>query len=80
MLQHGTSGLRATATETVIELVDVLGMGAVKADEDYTVRVSVDRVHVAGHTRCAFPLGVIAITFRLPPFGREGAHRTTSRV
>ncbi len=80
MLQHGTSGLRATAAETVIELVDVLGMWAVKADEDYAARVSVDRVHVAKHTHCAFPPGVIAITFRLPPFGREGAHRTTSRV
>jgi len=39
MLQHGTSGLRATATESVIELVDVLGMWAVKADEDHAARV-----------------------------------------
>jgi hypothetical protein len=68
MLQHGTSGLRAMATESVIELVDVLGMWAVRADEDYASRVFVDRVHDAEHTRCPFPPGVIVITLGLPSF------------
>jgi hypothetical protein len=54
MLQHGASGLRATTTESVIELVDAHGMWAVKADEDNAARVSVDRVHHAEHTRCFF--------------------------
>ncbi|MFZ0796654.1 MAG: hypothetical protein WCA13_05765 [Terriglobales bacterium] len=54
MLQHGTSSLRATAAESVIELVDVLGMWTVKADEDYAVRASADHVHDAEHTRSLF--------------------------
>jgi len=54
MLQQGTSGLRATATESVTELVDVLGMWAVRADEDYAARVFVDRVHDAEHTAALF--------------------------
>jgi hypothetical protein len=54
MLQHGASGLRATATESVIELVDAHGMWAVKADEDYAARVFVDRVHHAEHTAAHF--------------------------
>jgi len=44
----------ATATESVIELVDALSMWAVKADEDYAARVFVDRVHHGEHTRCLF--------------------------
>jgi hypothetical protein len=72
MLQHGTRGLRATATESVIELVDALGMWAGKADENHAARVFVDRVHHAQHTRLPFPSGVIVITFRLPSFEREG--------
>jgi hypothetical protein len=54
MLQHGSCGLRATATESVIELVDVLGMWAVNTDEDHAARVFVDRVHNAEHTRGLF--------------------------
>jgi len=54
MLQHGTSGLRATAAESVIKLVDVLSMWAVKADEDYAARISADRVHDAEHTHNLF--------------------------
>ena len=76
MLQHGACGLRATATESVIELVDALSMWAVKADEDYAARVFVDRVHHGEHTRCLFRPVLIVITFRSPPFGREGAYRT----
>ena len=54
VFQHDTSGLRATAIKSVIELVDVLGMWAVKADEDNAARVSVDRVHHAEHTPALF--------------------------
>jgi hypothetical protein len=54
VFQHCTGGLRATATEPFIELVDALGMWAVMADEDYAARVFVDRVHHAEHTRCSF--------------------------
>ena len=42
ILQHGTCGLRTTATESVIELVDALSMWAVMADEDHAARVFVD--------------------------------------
>jgi len=52
MLQHGSCGLRTTATESVIELGDALGMWAVMADEDHAARVLVDRVHNSEHTRC----------------------------
>jgi hypothetical protein len=54
MLQHGSCGLRATATESVIELVYVLGMWAVMADEDHAARVIVDCVHDSEHTRCSY--------------------------
>ena len=54
MLQHGACGLRATATEPFIELVDALSMWAVMADQDHAARVFVDRVHHAEHTRCSF--------------------------
>jgi len=54
MLQHGACGLGATATESVIELVDALGMRAEKADEDHAARFFVDRVHHAELTRCLF--------------------------
>jgi hypothetical protein len=54
VLQHGMSGLRATATKFVIELVDALSMWAVIADEDHAARVFVDRVHNPEHTRCFF--------------------------
>ena len=81
MLQHSASGLRATATESVIELVDVLGMWAVKADEDHAARVFVDRVHHAEHTRFPVLPGVIVITLPLPSFEREGsAYRTVLGV
>ena len=52
MLQHGICGLRATATESVIELVDALSMWAVMADEDHAAGVFVDRVHNPEHARC----------------------------
>jgi len=52
MRQHGTRSLRATATESVIELGDALSMWAVMADEDHAARVFVDRVHNSEHTRC----------------------------
>jgi hypothetical protein len=53
MLQHGTRGLRATAAESAIELVNVLGMRASVADEDDTACVPVDGVHDAEHIRCS---------------------------
>jgi hypothetical protein len=43
-LQHGTCGLHATAPESVIELIDVLGMWAVKADERMSGSASFQRV------------------------------------
>jgi len=52
MLQHGTGGLRATAPESVIELVDAQGVRALVAGEGHatpTSRIPVDRVHHAEH-------------------------------
>ena len=54
VFQHCTRSLRATATESVIELVDALSMWAVMADEDHAARVFVDRVHNPS-IRAAFP-------------------------
>jgi hypothetical protein len=48
MSQHGTGGLRATAAECVIELVDAHGVRALVAHEGHFARTSgnsVDRVH-----------------------------------
>jgi hypothetical protein len=53
MLQHGTGGLRATAAESVIELVDAQGMRALVAGEGHAAPTSgnpVNRVHHAEHT------------------------------
>ncbi len=80
MLQHGMSGLRATATESVIELVDALGMWAVMADEDDAARVLVDRVHNPS-IRAAFPAQYdrnrFPVTFVLE---RGGAYRRREGV
>ena len=73
VIQHGVSSLRATATESFIELVDAFDMLAFTADEDYAARASVDRVHDAEHTRQFFRLGVMAITFWLPMVLSEAA-------
>jgi hypothetical protein len=53
MLQHGTGGLRTAAAESVIELVDGLGVRASLTGKDYAAPVPVDRVHYAEHT-CRF--------------------------
>ena len=69
MLQHGTRGLRATAAEPVIELIDVHGVRALLASEGHAASGDpVDRVHDAEHNRGPFPRGVIVITLPLPSF------------
>jgi len=54
VLQHGAGGLRATAAVFAIELIDAQGVRADDADKDYALRVFVDRVHHAEHSRFLF--------------------------
>jgi hypothetical protein len=57
MLQHGPSGLRAKAAQSVIELIDAQGVRALVASEGHTTVISwdpVDCVHQAEHTPCLF--------------------------
>jgi hypothetical protein len=57
MLQHGPSGLRATAAQSVIELTDAQGVRAHVASEGHATVISwdpVDCVHQAEHTPWLF--------------------------
>jgi hypothetical protein len=54
VLQHGAGGLRATAAVFAIELIDAQGVRADDVDKDYSLRVFVDRVHHAEHSRFLF--------------------------
>jgi hypothetical protein len=69
-INFATGGLRSAAAESVIELVDALGMWAGKADEDHAARVFCDPVHHAEHNPLPLPPGVKIITLRLPWFER----------
>jgi hypothetical protein len=56
MLQHGTGGLRATATEVVIEPANTLNVQTVLALENWPADLaSADRVHNSEHTT-VFPI------------------------
>jgi hypothetical protein len=58
MIQHGTSGLRATVTEPVIELVNALNVRTAFTVENQTAALaSADRVHTASiPASFSFPL------------------------
>lgn len=77
LIQHGTSSLRATVTEPVIELVNPLNVRTVLTVENQTAApASADCVHDAEHIPDRFPLVVIGITLELPSFERDGFYRT----